>query len=108
MNQFTNEHEKAVKEVLEQFCREYTGRDTEWEVVTWRHPVTHSVKAAVVLPEFRGMDISEGVKLLFGYVRAHLPPEQYRHFGGAKPMTPEEYERSEWVPSSPELIYGIR
>lgn len=103
-----NTHEKAVSEALEAFCRDYTGRDSGWHVETWLHPITRSVESVVALPEFERIEPTERVELLVGYVRTHLPPEHFRKLSLAKPLTPDEYEHSEWGPSEVELAFGLR
>ncbi len=107
-SKIVNRHEKAVRDALEAFCREYTGRETDWHVETWLHPLTRSVESVAVLPEFERMGIAEAVNTLRDYLRAHLAPEDYRKLGLAKPMTPYEYEHSEWGPSEVELAFGLR
>jgi hypothetical protein len=94
-----NRHERAVREALEAFCREYTGRDSGWRVETWLHPVTRSVQSVVVMPEFAAIDFSERVELLLDHLQARLTREGFQHLGLVKPLTPEEYEGSDWMPT---------
>ena len=103
-----NRHEKAVREALEAFCREYTGRETDWHVETWLHPISRSVESVVALPEFEKMGLAGRIDVLMDYLRAHLPPEHLRKLSLAKPLTLDEYEHSEWGPSEVELAFGLR
>jgi acid stress-induced BolA-like protein IbaG/YrbA len=90
-----NSRQKPIKQALEAFCREYTGRDTGWQVETWLHPITRSVQAAIVMPEFENLGIGEKVNLIYDYLQEHLPDEHRVHLGLAQAMTPDEYERAE-------------
>ena len=103
-----NSHEKAVREALEAFCRDFTGRDTGWYVETWLHPLTKTVESAVAAPGFEKMGLTERINAVMDYLQAHLPPEHFRKLSLAKPLTLDEYEHSEWGPSEVELAFGLR
>jgi acid stress-induced BolA-like protein IbaG/YrbA len=82
---------------LEEFCRDYTGRETDWHVETWLHPITRSVEAAVVMPEFAQLGITKRQNVIYDYLKDHLPQEHSRHHSLTMALTPEEYEETEWV-----------
>jgi len=98
-----NQHIKPIKRALEEFCREYTGRDTGWHVETWLHPITKSVQSVIVMPEFAKLGITERINVIEDYLKAHLPEEHNVHLSLTMALTPEEYEPAEWVPSAPTL-----
>ena len=98
-----NQHIKPIKRVLEGFCREYTGRDTDWYVETWLHPITKSVQSVIVMPEFAKLGITERINVINNYLEAQLPEEHNVHLSLTMALTPEEYEQTEWVPSAPAL-----
>jgi len=98
-----NRHQEPIKRALEGFCREYTGRETGWLVETWLHPITRSVQAVVVMPEFAPLGITGRVNVINDYLKAHLPVEHDVHLSLTMALTPEEYEQTEWVPSAPVL-----
>jgi hypothetical protein len=98
-----NKHQEPIQRALEEFCREYTGRETGWHVETWIHPITKSVQAAIVIPEFEPVDFTERLEVLTGYLRDHLPEEHYVHLSRRMPLTPEEYEETDWRPTVPTL-----
>ena len=103
-----NRYEEAVKRVLEQFCREFTGRDSGWQVETWLHPTTRSVRSVTVVPEFSRLGKSERLNLLFDYLRAHLSTEDFVHLSLAMALTPDEYEHTDWRPTEVELVAAAR
>jgi hypothetical protein len=76
---------------LEEFCRNYTGRDTGWFIETWLHPITKSVEAAIVIPEFESLRFTERLNVLSDYLKTHLPQEHAAHLSRRIPLTPEEY-----------------
>jgi hypothetical protein len=98
-----NKHQEPIQRGLEDFCREYTGRETGWHVETWLHPITKSVQAAIVVPEFEQLGFTERLKVLSGYLMDHLPTEHFVHLSLKMPLTPEEYEDTDWRPSVPTL-----
>ena len=98
-----NSHRDPIKRTLEAFCREYTGRNTGWRVETWLHPITKSVQAAIIMPEFGDLGAGEKVNLIYDYLQKHLPDEHRVHLGLAQAMTPDEYEREVQAPFTPTL-----
>jgi len=98
-----NKHREPIKQALEGFCREYTGRDTGWHVETWLHPITKSVQSVIVMPEFAPLGITERIDVIEDYLKAHLPEEHNVHLSLTIALTPEEYEETEWRPSAPTL-----
>ena len=56
-----NQHIEPIKRALEEFCREYTGRDTGWHVETRLHSITKSVRSVIVMPEFAQLGITERI-----------------------------------------------
>jgi hypothetical protein len=102
-----NTHLKPIQQALESFCREYTGRDTGWQVETWLHPITKSVQAVIVMPEAEKLGLTERVKVVFDYLWTHLPDEHRVHLGFAQAMTPEEYEREQLAATTPMLSWAI-
>jgi len=102
-----NRHQEPIKRALEEFCREYTGRETGWRVETWLHPITRSVQAAIVMPEFEPLGFTERLNVLSDYLRTHLDKEHDVHLSWMMPLTPEEYEEDDWRPSYPNLSLGV-
>jgi hypothetical protein len=98
-----NQHRELIQQALEEFCRDYTGRDTDWRVETWLHPITKSVQAAIVIPEFESLGFTERLNVLSDYLKTHVPDEQAVYLGWRMPLTPEEYEETDWRPSVPTL-----
>ena len=103
-----NKHEEAVRRALEDFCREYTGRDAGWRIETWLHPVTRSVESAVVMPEFAGLGITGRITLIDDYLWTHLPKEHYVNLSLKLGLTPEEYEETDWMPDEAEVSLAAR
>ena len=98
-----NKHREPIKQALEGFCREYTGRDTGWLVETWLHPITKSVQSVIVMPEFAKLGITERINVIEDYLKTHLPEEHNVHLSLTMALTPDEYEQTEWLPSAPTL-----
>jgi hypothetical protein len=96
-----NPHKEPIQRALEAFCRAYTGRETGWHVETWLHPITKSVQSVIVMPEFAQLGLTERVRVINDYLKAHLPEEHDVHLSLTLALTPEEYASAEWVPSSP-------
>ena len=101
-----NPHREPIKQALEGFCREYTGRETGWLVETWFHPITKSVQSVIVMPEFASLGITERQNVINDYLEAHLPSEHNVHLALTLALTPEEYEQAEWVPAAPALTWA--
>lgn len=95
-----NQHQEPIKRALEGFCRSYTGRETGWLVETWLHPITKSVQAVLVMPEFAPLGITERINVIDDYLKAHLPSEHDVHLSLTLALTPEEYSKTEWVPQA--------
>jgi hypothetical protein len=72
-------------------------------VETWLHPITKSVESAIVIPEFEPVDFTERLNVLSDYLMTHLPTEHFVHLSLKMPLTPEEYEETDWRPSVPTL-----
>jgi acid stress-induced BolA-like protein IbaG/YrbA len=98
-----NPHHDPIKRALEGFCREYAGSDTGWHVKTWLHPITGSVQSVIVMPEFASLGITKRQNVINDYLESHLPAEHNVHLALTLALTPEEYERTEWVPDAPAL-----
>ena len=94
-----NKHQEPIQQALEDFCREYTGRDTGWHVATWLHSITKSVQSVVVMPEFAQLGITTRQNVLNDYLNDHLPEIHNVHLSLTMALTPEEYEQTEWAPS---------
>lgn len=96
-----NRYQEPIKKALENFCREYTGRDTGWRVETWLHPITKSVQAVIVMPEFGSLPTTQRQVAIWDYLEAHLPETHQVHLGLTLAMTPEEYEREVLAAAAP-------
>ena len=96
-------HRQSIEDGLRAFCREFTGRDTDWHVETWYHPVTKTVEAAVVAREFEKLARTARTSVVLEYLQTHLPREPFLSVSLVKALTPHEYEETDWAPSYPTL-----